>query len=175
MAELMTVEEVAQYLRVTKKTVYSLLRQGKIPATKVGQQWRFDRAAINKWLHQRSVGGNAHILVIDDDDTILALFQDILVELGHRVAVADNGDEGLKLIKQQEFDLVFVDLKMPGMNGAELFRRIRAVKPDLQVIIITGYPDSDLMAQALARGPFGVMYKPFSDQDIIVAVKRFLQ
>jgi excisionase family DNA binding protein len=173
MAELMTVEEVAQYLRVTRKTVYSLLRQDKIPATKVGQQWRFDRAAIDRWLQQRSIGRNARILVVDDEDTIRSLFEDVLGELGHRVITASDGAEGLKLVKQNEFDLVFIDLKMPGMNGAEFFQKVTAIKPNLPVIIITGYPDSDLMAQALAQGPLGVMYKPFGDQDIISAVNRF--
>ena len=175
MAELMTVEEVAHYLRVTKKTVYSLLRQGKIPASKVGQQWRFDRSAIDKWLRQRSVGRNARILVVDDEDAIRTLFQDVLGEQGHRVITARDGAAGLELVKQHEFDLVFIDLKMPGMSGAEFFRQVTAIKPNLPVIIITGYPDSDLMAQALAQGPLGVMYKPFGDQDITGAVDRFFQ
>ena len=61
MTELMTLEEVAAYLRVTKKTIYRLLKQGKIPATKVSHQWRFEKARIDKWLHQNSVGAKASI------------------------------------------------------------------------------------------------------------------
>jgi excisionase family DNA binding protein len=57
MARLMTVGEVADYLRVTKKTIYRLLVRGKIPATKVGNQWRFNQRAIDKWLQRNSVGG----------------------------------------------------------------------------------------------------------------------
>ena len=56
MAELMTVQELAYYLRVTKKTIYRLLRRGDIPAIKVGKQWRFDKAAIDEWLQRKSVG-----------------------------------------------------------------------------------------------------------------------
>lgn len=59
MAQLMTLEETANYLRVTKKTIYRLLRRGVIPATKIGHQWRFDKAAIGEWLHQSSVGAKA--------------------------------------------------------------------------------------------------------------------
>ena len=65
MTELMTVEEVADYLRVTEKTIYRLLKQGKIPAVKVGRQWRFEKAKIDEWLHQSSVGTRATILVVD--------------------------------------------------------------------------------------------------------------
>ena len=172
MAELMTVEEVADYLRVTEKTIYRLLRRGEIPATKVGHQWRFGRSSIESWLQKSSV--KAKILVIDDEEVVCLLFKETLEGLGHKVATAEVGARGLQLVKEQEFDMVFLDLKMPGMNGAEVFRRIKTVKPDLPVTIITGHPDSDLMAQALAEGPFGVMNKPFSVSDIVTAVRTFL-
>ena len=175
MTELMTVEEVARYLRVTKKTLYRLLKQGRIPATKVGHQWRFDKDAIDKWLHQNPAGTRANILVIDDEEVIRSLFKETLEELGHRVIAVETGFEGLKLVKQQEFDLVFIDLKMPRMVGDDLFGRIKAIKPRLPVTIITGYPDSGMMARALAQGPFGVMNKPFSESDIVTAVTNFLR
>jgi len=175
MAELMTVEEVADYLRVTEKTVYRLLERGGIPATKVGHQWRFNNASIDNWLQQNSVTKKADILVIDDEAAVRSLFKEVLEELGHRVITAEFAAEGLELVKQQHFDLVFLDLKMPGMDGAELFHQIKAVKPRLSVTIITGYPDSDMMARALARGPFGVMSKPFGESDIVAAVKNFLR
>ncbi len=174
MTELMTLREVAAYLRVTKKTIYRLLRQDNIPATKVGHQWRFDMPSIDEWLNRSSVGAKANILVVDDEDIIRALFKEILEELGHKVITAETGAKGLELVKQHDFDLVFLDLKMPGMDGAELFRQIKTLKPQLAVTIITGYPDSEMLAQALAQGPFGVMKKPFGDQDIAAAVNTFL-
>jgi len=175
MTELMTVDEVAEYLRVTEQTIYRLLRRRKIPASKVGQQWRFDRASIDEWLRQNSVGVQANILVIDDEETIQALFKETIEESGHRVTAVGTSSEGLELAKQRDFDLIFLDLKMPGMDGAELFRQIRRMKPKLPVIIITGYPESKMMARALAHGPFGVMNKPFSDSDILMAVDTFLR
>ena len=175
MAELMTVDEVAQYLRVTKKTIYRLLKQGKIPATKVSQQWRFKRASIDEWLQQKSVGEKASILIIDDETVVRILFKETLEEAGHRVITAGTGSEGLELVKQHDFDLVFLDLKMPGMDGAELFHQIRTITPTLAVTIITGYPDSNMMALALAEGPFGIMNKPFGEADILAAVTSFLR
>jgi len=175
MAKLMTVDEVADYLRVTEKTIYRLLKQGKIPAAKVGNQWRFDTTLVDEWLQQNSVRAKANILVIDDEETIRLLFKETLAELGHRVITAETGFEGLELVKQQDFDLVFLDLKMPGMVGDELFGRIKAIKPRLPVTIITGYPDSGMMKRALAYGPFGVMNKPFGESDIVAAVTSFLQ
>ena len=175
MTELMTVEEMAGYLRVTEKTIYRLLRQGKIPATKVGKQWRFERASIDEWLRQSSVGAKASILIIDDEEVVRLLFKRILEDLGHTTITAGTGAEGLELVKQQDFDLLFLDLKMPGMDGAELFGQIKTIKPDLPVIIITGFPDSDMMTWALAHRPFGVMNKPFTEHDIVEAVNNFLR
>jgi excisionase family DNA binding protein len=175
MAELMTVEEVADYLRVTKKTIYRLLEGNKIPATKVGRQWRFDKTSIDEWLHRSSIKTVANILVVDDEETIRALFEETLEELGHKVVAVGNGSEALELAKRMDFDLVFVDLKMPGMDGAEFLRQLKLIRPEAIVTIITGYPGSDIMGRALAQGPFGVMSKPFSDSDIVAAVNVFLK
>jgi excisionase family DNA binding protein len=172
--ELLTLEEVADYLRVTKKTIYRLLERRGIPATKVGHQWRFDKASIDAWLHQGSAKV-ANILVIDDDETICSLFKDVLDETEHNVTTVQESSEGLELVKQRDFDLVFLDLKMPNMNGVELFRQIRIAKPGLPVTIITGYPESDLMITALTYGPFGVMKKPFNESDIMTAINSYLR
>jgi excisionase family DNA binding protein len=170
---LMTLEEIAAYLRVTKKTVYRLLDRHLITAKKVGHQWRFEKASIDAWLRQ-NVSKTASILVIDDDETIRALFKDALEAEGHSVTAVGDSGQGLEMVKQQNFDFVFLDLIMPGIDGAELFKQIKAIKPRLPVTIITGYLDSDLMAKALASGPLGVIGKPFRGSDIIAAVNNYL-
>lgn len=175
MTQLMTVKELASYLRVTDKTIYRLLKRGSIPATKVGQRWRFSKALIDEWLQQKSVGGQASILVIDDEKMICKLFKETLEELGHKVITAETGSEGLEIVRQRDIDIVFLDLKMPGMDGAELFGQIKTFKPNLPVTIITGYPDSEMMHRALVQGPFGVMRKPFGESDIIRAIDSFIR
>jgi excisionase family DNA binding protein len=173
--ELMTLEEVANYLRVTTKTIYRLIERRAIPVRKVGRQWRFDKSSIDIWLHQSSVEKTAKILVIDDDETVCSLFKDTLEGSGHTVTTVNESSEGLELVKNQDYDLVFLDLKMPVMDGAELFRQIRLAKPKLPVTIITGYPDSDLMMNALTHGPLGVMSKPFRGADILAAIDNYLR
>src|SRR3972149_9986555 len=172
---LMTLEEGANYLRVTTKTIYRLLDKRAIPARKVGRQWRFDKASIDIWLRQKSAEKAAKILVIDDDETVCSLFKDTLEDSSHTVTTVNESSEGLELVKNQDYDLVFLDLKMPVMDGAELFRQIRLAKPELPVTIITGYPDSDLMMKALTHGPLGVLSKPFRGSDILAAVNTYLR
>ena len=175
MTELMTLGEVANYLRVTKKTIYRLLDRNGVPATKVGRQWRFDKASIDAWLCQNSTGTAANILIIDDDETICSLFKDTLGEAGHTITTVNESSKGLELVKDRDYDLVFLDLKMPGMDGAELFKQMRMAKPKLSVTIITGYPDSDFMTTALTYGPFSVMNKPFHGSDIMAAINNYLR
>lgn len=175
MTELMTLEEVANYLRVTKKTIHRLLERCAIPAIKVGHQWRFDRDSIEVWLRLNSIKRSANILVIDDDETICSLFKDTLEGTGHTVTTVSESSKGLELVKDGDYDLVFLDLKMPETDGAELFRQIRITKPKLPVTVITGYPDSELMTRALTYGPFGVMSKPFRVSDILTALNTYLR
>jgi len=175
LADLMTLEEVAEYLRVTKKTIYRLLERRAIPSTRVGHQWRFDKAAVEAWLRHNSAGFAAKFLVIDDDEAIGDLFKDTLEEAGHIVTAVTDSAKGLQLAKEKDYDLVFLDLKMPGVDGAEVFKELRTVKPDLPVTIVTGFPDSELMMSALANGPFSVMKKPFTGADIIAMVNTYLR
>lgn len=179
MPKLLTVTELAKYLRVNKRTIYRLLEKGNIPSAKIGHQWRFDREAINDWIRELSTSSRiqkrATILVIDDEDMIIELFKETLKGRGYSLKSAGNGLDGLRLVKELDVDVVFLDLKVPGMNGVEIFRRIKDKKPNLPVIIMTGYPDSDLMAQVLTQGPFAVMNKPFTGKDITTAVGSFLK
>jgi len=172
MMPLMTVEELGEHLRVTKRTIYRMLKRGAIPALKVGHKWRFDKEAIDKWLRQQAIGTRLRILVVDDDPIIARLFREALEGAGYTVVTAGNGAEGLRYVERLDFDLLFLDLKMPEVDGAELLRRIRKLRPEVPVTIITGYPDSKIMRRALEQGPFAVMRKPFGVPDIIDAVNH---
>lgn len=174
MTELMTVEELEQYLRLTRKTIYKLLKQGSIPAIKIGKKWRFDKEAIDKWLHQNMEATKVQILVVDDDELVRSLFKETLEEEGHTVVTADTSAKGLAYIIQRDFDLVFLDLKLPQTDGAEILREMRGIKRELPVVVITGYPGSEMMERALEQGPLSVMPKPFGASDVVTIVNRFL-
>ena len=148
--------------------------KGEIPAIKVGGRFRFDKEQINEWLRQKSTS-KKRILVIDDEETIRRLFKQALEVRNYHVITAGDGAEALELVKSWDFDLIFTDLKMPGMNGAETFRRIREINDSVPIVIITAYPMSDLMNQVLEQGPFGVMKKPFDTLDIQRSADSFLK
>lgn len=174
MEKLLTVKEIAEYLRLSRETVLRKARKGEMPAIKIGRRFRFVKEQIDDWLLHKVVG-TAHILVVDDEPVIGQLFEDTLKQNGYRVSTALSSLKALELLKKHPFDLIFLDLKMPELDGAELFRRIRQINNRVPVVIITGYPDSELMARAMEYGPFLVLKKPFDSSDIVNAVSSFLQ
>ena len=173
MTELLTTREVASYLKLRPETVLRGVKKGEIPAIKVGGHFRFDRKQIDEWLHNNSTS-KKRILIVDDDEPIRRLFKETLEKNNYHVVTSDNGIKALQLIKSWNFDLIFLDLKMPDMDGVETFRRIRRVDKSVSVVIITGYATSELLQRALKQAPFGVMKKPFGAKDILRSTENFL-
>ena len=173
MNTLLTPQELAEVLQLNSATITRKAKKGEIPAIKIGKQFRFDRDQIDKWLVQQTVGRPAYILVIDDEPVIGQLFRDTLDKNGYRVTTALSSPEALELITSQRFDLVFIDLVMPEIDGSELFRLIRKIDKQVPIAIITGYPNSELLVKAKEQGPFIIMIKPITDDDILQAVNTF--
>ena len=91
MVQLMTVEELGLYLRFTRRTIYRLLKQGNIPAIKIGNKWRFNKETIDEWLHENMKGVKARILVINDEEVVRTVFKGTLEKEGHTVVTASTG------------------------------------------------------------------------------------
>jgi len=174
LTELLTTREIARYLRLRTETVLRKVKDGEIPAIKIGGRFRFDKKRIDDWL-SHSATSKKRILVVDDDAMIRRLFKETLEPGNYHVMTAEDGVEALKLVKSRDFDLIYLDLKMSGMDGAETFRRIKRINGSIPVVIITGYPTSELMERALEQGPFGVMKKPFDARDIRRSADGFLR
>ena len=109
-------------------------------------------------------------LVVDDEESMRSLLATALVDSGWHCTAVESGKLALDRFREQRFDVVFLDLVMPGLNGAETLREIRALDPEAVVVIITGYPDSAIMADALQVGPFAVMKKPFTLDELGVVL-----
>jgi FixJ family two-component response regulator len=110
------------------------------------------------------------ILVIDDEETILDSVEILLEDMGHEVATFSDPAAGLAEALDHPFDLVVVDVKMPGMNGAEVTERLLKARPTARVLVVTAFPDDPLAVRALGTGAVGLLKKPFP----IVKILDFL-
>ena len=112
------------------------------------------------------------ILVIDDDAHIRAAIGKFLIARGHTVIEAANGEKGVEVVESQAVDIVITDVKMPGMDGFEVLRRVRSVAPETEVIVITGVKESENAFRALREGAFDFFNKPFKVEDLNAAIQR---
>jgi DNA-binding NtrC family response regulator len=118
---------------------------------------------------------NAQILVVDDEPHIRELFHDALSRRGYRVTTTDNGAEALALARAQDFDVIFLDIKMPGMNGVETLKALEAVNPRATYVMITGFASSDLVDESLGSGALMCLSKPFGIREIHDIVASILE
>src|ERR1700744_5174873 len=114
----------------------------------------------------------ARVLVIDDDRDHAESIADILSMRGHQVEAAFSGEQGVDIFKKQDFDIVFIDVKLPSMNGVETFFEFKKIRPDARVMMMTGFSLEQLIAQAIENGALGVLRKPFAIQDLLQALDQ---
>ncbi|MCU0562060.1 MAG: response regulator [Desulfobacterales bacterium] len=112
------------------------------------------------------------ILVIDDEKPTLTMFRLMLSAYGHEVLTAENGQQGLDIFGRERPSIVLTDIKMPGMNGIEVLKQVKAIDPAAEVIVITGHGDMDLAIQALNLDATDFINKPIQRHLLEQALKR---
>lgn len=188
----LTTEEVLEYLQVNLRTVYRLIKAGKIPAVRVGRQWRFRKRDIDIWLEsQRPRSAKApplepgtssprnsterpRVLVVDDEASIRDLLSKTLSLAEYDVDVAQDGSMALERMRTASYDLLVTDLKMPGVDGMSVIREAKRYRSDMPVLIVTGYPSEDTAIDAVNLGVSGYLTKPFRVPKVLSAAARAL-
>jgi two-component system phosphate regulon sensor histidine kinase PhoR len=116
----------------------------------------------------------ANILVVDDEAVIRDGCTKILTKAGWDVETAENGRDGIELIKGKNFDILLLDLMMPGMNGLEVIQVVNEIAPDIYIVVITGYATIETAVEAMKRGAYDYIPKPFTPDQLRVVVKKAL-
>lgn len=114
----------------------------------------------------------ARILCVDDEEVILSSFRKILVLDGYSVDTVETGQEALGLIQKHHYDFVFTDLKMPLMDGVEVTKAVKHMRPDIDVIIITGYASVETAVETMKYGAMDYVQKPFTEDELLAFVKK---
>jgi DNA-binding response OmpR family regulator len=115
-----------------------------------------------------------HILIVDDEASLRQTLARILQRAGFEVTTTASGGEGLTLLSQQSFDLVYLDIRMPDINGLEVLKTVHAKYPDLPVILFTAQPDLNSAVEALRRGATDYLLKPLKPQTVIEHTQAIL-
>ena len=186
----LTTEEVLEYLQVNLRTVYRLIKAGKIPAVRVGRQWRFRKRDIDAWLESQrprstrasaaaprvaaAPSGRPRVLVVDDEASIRDLLAKTLALAEYDVDLAPDGRTALERLRIVAYDLLITDLKMPGVDGLAVIREARRMKADIPVIIITGFSTEASAIEAVNLGVAGYLTNPFRVPRVLAAAAKAL-
>jgi len=114
----------------------------------------------------------ANILVIDDDESMRIGCTQTLTEEGYSVKAVENGQKGLEIIDKESFDVILLDLKMPGIPGMEVLMKLKENEPNSLVIVITGYATINSAVESMKRGAYDYLPKPFTPEGLIAIVKQ---
>ena len=120
------------------------------------------------------MNSGGHILIIDDEASLRQTMARILQRSGYEVTTASNGKEGLALVSEHPFDLLYLDIRMPDINGLELLKTIHTKFPDLPIILFTAQPDLNSAVEALRRGATDYLLKPLKPQTVIDRTQMIL-
>ena len=116
----------------------------------------------------------ARILAVDDEEIILDSFRKILVLAGYSIDTVERGAEVLGLIRQNDYDFVFTDLRMPEMDGVEVTKAVKHLRPDIDVIVITGFASIETAVETVKFGAIDYIQKPFAEDELLEFVKTAL-
>ncbi len=113
-------------------------------------------------MENKTTNKDSRVLIVDDDFSVRDFLDRFLKKKGFiHVQSASNGQEGLNIVEKEDIKIVLLDVKMPGMDGLEVLYRIKSIKPDVGVIMISGFPEEDLAKQAMKEGAYDYIIKPF--------------
>jgi len=114
------------------------------------------------------------ILIVDDAGPVVVLCVNVLQALGYAVKGANRGDTAVELLRKENFDLMVLDYKMPGMTGFEVFQQAKALHPDIAVVLVTGHGTPEVVTEANRLGFSSILLKPFTSDELRGTVEKVL-
>jgi CheY-like chemotaxis protein len=142
-----------------------------------GTYWIGGALIMEKVARQRNARAEAaaakairNTLIVDDEPEICSLLRDVLTRAGYHVSTASGGEEAVRMVAEQPYDAVFLDIKMPKLDGAQTLKVLRELRADLRVVMMTGFARDEALEQAMDLGAFACLPKPVSVRDVLNVV-----
>lgn len=162
------------FLRMTlKRLEEAKVRKAREEALAVGLRLEFaDEAKSLKRVEVQNP--KARILAVDDEAIVLDSFRKILVVAGYSVDTVLSGPEALGLVRKNPYDFVFTDFKMPDMDGVEVTKAVKHLRPDVDVVMITGYASIESAVETMKHGAMDYVQKPFAEDELVDLVNKLV-
>ena len=118
------------------------------------------------------MGDKAGILIADDNINFCKTMSFVLEKKGYAVTIAKDGSEAIQRVKESSFDVIFMDIRMPLMDGVQTYKRIKEISPEAVVVMMTAYSVEDLVQEALREGAYGIIYKPLDIEKVVALIEE---
>lgn len=115
------------------------------------------------------------ILIVDDNASLCKTMSFVLERKGYATTIAKNGPEAIENVKEQVFEMIFMDIKMPVMDGVETYKKIKKLRPNAAVMMMTAYAVEDLVQEVLKEGAYGIIYKPLDIDKVLVHIESVME
>lgn len=115
---------------------------------------------------------NGSILLVDDNINQCKTMAFILQRKGYSVVIAQDGPQAIAMVEKNPYDIIFMDIKMPTMNGVEAYKQIKKIRPESKVMMMTAYAVEDLVQEALQEGAYGIIYKPLDIEKVLDLIEK---
>jgi len=115
------------------------------------------------------------ILIVDDEKNYLLVLEALLTDIGYEVITRDNVKDALEITSSHDLDLVITDMRMPGADGMEFLAQLRGRQPELPVIMMTAYATVEKAVEAMKRGAFDYITKPFKNDELILTIRKAIE
>jgi two-component system response regulator HydG len=112
----------------------------------------------------------ASILIVDDNVSLCKTMAFVLEHKGYAVTTVNSGYEAVEAVQEKSFDIIFMDIKMPLMNGVETFKKLKGIRPGATVVMMTAYSVENLVQEALREGAYGILYKPVDIKKVVAII-----
>lgn len=176
-------KEVCEELQISKSTLFKWEREGLI--TKVRRDWRgwrlydernMEEIKVNIEKQKLAEAGprSNEILVVDDDTMILQVMSDLLNAAGYQVQTTTTGEDAVKYHMDKKPALTFLDVKLRGRSGIDVFREIKAIDPQATIVILTGYPKIEDTVQVIKEGAYNYLTKPIKSEEMLEMVAEIM-
>lgn len=159
----MTVKELSDYLRLDRMTIYKMLKEGTIPASRIGHQWRFLREDIDKWIRAKSIRRPVTILTFGIESELLSSIQREWTDVELEFINVQVGDEAVDVLSKRQIGLACIEISDAALD---IFRRLREVEPKLPIVILANSPGANSIEAAMAIGAFTLINKPESLEEM---------
>lgn len=170
MADTMTLRQLAAYLQMSVDSVYHLVRRGKIPGVKIGKQWRFSKAAIDRWLASTTTK-TARVLVVMTDDATCGMVLTALHAKGHQPVGVSTIEETHALTKQIAFDIAIVDLSLADNGFSSIIEHLQKLPQPPEILVISGYENDAALQRVKELMPYvTVLHKPLDLNAVVELV-----